>query len=83
MRKSQQFRIDPASARKGRVPLRTSRELAEEFGVTTHAFALSLAHAADAPKPVLVKKGNAHAANWYNPKEVRAWWSKRKEAAAP
>ena len=55
-------------------PLRTFREIAEEFGVTDAQLRFELGNSDDAPKPKM-RHRNSHTGNtWYDPVEVRAWW---------
>ena len=62
-----------------RAPLRTVTELAQEFGLTLAQMRGRL-RAADAPKPVMVRRSQTAGQNtWYAPEEVRAWWKKTTE----
>ena len=67
-------RVRSGGARK---PLRSLRELAEEFGVPHKTLQAKLAWCKDAPKP-LYKTGSGKTTTqqntWYDPDEVRAWW---------
>lgn len=67
-------RVRNGGARK---PLRSLRELADEFGVPHKTLQGKLARRADAPKPVY-RTGSGNAVSqqntWYDPDEVRAWW---------
>ena len=53
-------------------PLRTITELAKEFGVTRHSLSAYIGKRKPAPEPVFKHKHNT----WYDPKEVRGWWSR-------
>ena len=58
-------------------PLRTFTELYEEFGVKRNVFSYALGEVG-APKPIQVfKNASAGTNSWYNPIEVRKWWSGR------
>lgn len=57
-------------------PLRSTQELAEEFGVSTKALAAFMRQHADAPKPNLTRKDRGLKMSWYEPDKVRAWWKK-------
>lgn len=59
-----------------RKPLRTFRELAEEFGVSMPKLASELGKHSG-PKPKIVHRhGGTHTNAWYDPVEMRAWWAK-------
>ena len=68
-------RVRNGGARK---PLRSLRELAEEFGVPHKTLQAKLARCKDAPRP-LYSTGHQKTASqrntWYDPQEVRAWWA--------
>jgi hypothetical protein len=53
-------------------PLRTFKELAQEFGVTVRELSGAMS-AKDAPAPMLKHHNN----RWYDPDIVRAWWKGR------
>lgn len=56
-------------------PLRSFRELAEEFGVSMPKLATELAKH-PGPKAKLVHRhGGTHTNAWYDPAEMRAWWA--------
>jgi hypothetical protein len=58
-----------------RTPLRTFREMAEEFGITEGLLKSRLQRLENAPKPVLVHKNVRRGSNsWYDPTEMRRWW---------
>lgn len=70
-----------------REPLRTLKELAEEFGVTWQELAARMSHAARwhnvAPAPQSVCRSGNRSYNpqrYYKPSEMRAWWKQVKEA---
>ena len=58
-----------------RPPLRSLKELAEEFDVTVPALRAFIRHH-NGPMPVLKSgSGNTvHRNTWYDPVEMRAWW---------
>ena len=59
-----------------RKPLRSLRELAEEFGVPHKTLQAKLAWCKDAPKPIYRTGGSKTTPQntWYDPDAVRAWW---------
>ena len=67
-------RVRSGGARK---PLRSIRELADEFGVPHKTLRAKLSLCKDAPKP-RYSTGSSKTASqrntWYDPDEVRAWW---------
>ena len=68
-------RVRNGGARK---PLRSLRELAEEFGVPHKTLQIKLARRKDAPKPIYstgYQKTASQSNTWYDPQEVRAWWA--------
>ena len=67
-------RVRNGGARK---PLRSLRELADEFGVPHKTLQAKLARCKGAPKPVYSTGDHKTASQrntWYDPQEVRAWW---------
>jgi hypothetical protein len=65
---------------KPRKPLRTFKEMAEEFGITELLLRSKLQHSKNAPKPVLVHKNVRTCSNsWYNHAEMRRWWKSIQE----
>ena len=56
-------------------PLRSTRELADEFGVSLPKLASELAKN-PGPKPKLVNRHGGRSDSWYDPAEMRAWWAK-------
>lgn len=70
-------RVRNGGARK---PLRSLRELAEEFGVARKTLQAKLARCKDAPRPIY-STGHSKTASeqntWYDPIEVRRWWKDR------
>lgn len=61
-----------------RKPLRSLRELAEEFGVPHKTLQVKLARCKGAPKPRYstgYHKTTSQRNTWYDPQEVRAWWA--------
>lgn len=72
-------RVRSGGARK---PLRSLRELAEEFGVAHKTLQAKLGRCKDAPRPIYStgsSKTISPQNTWYDPDEVRAWWLARKE----
>ena len=68
-------RVRSGGARK---PLRSLRELAEEFGVQHKTLQAKLARCKDAPRPIYSTghwKTSSQRNTWYDPQEVRAWWA--------
>jgi hypothetical protein len=65
---------------KPRKPLRTFKEMAEEFGITELLLRSKLLHSKGAPKPVFVSKNSRTCSNrWYNHAEMRRWWKSIQE----
>lgn len=65
---------------KPRKPLRTFKEMAEEFGITEGLLKSRLQRSENAPKPVLVHKNARRCSNsWYNHAEMRRWWKSIQE----
>lgn len=59
-----------------RKPLRSFRELAEEFGVSPATLRGLLAHH-PGPEPKFTHRGlRTPSCAWYDPAEMRAWWAK-------
>jgi hypothetical protein len=55
-------------------PLRSARELAEEFGVSIFKLA-TLIKTRNGPAPKIKHRQGAIVKNtWYDPKEIRTWW---------
>ena len=61
-----------------RPPLSSCRELAAEFGCTTHQLAGLIAMDAKAPRHKVDADGTVKN-RWYDAKEVRKWWKARNE----
>jgi hypothetical protein len=62
-----------------RKPLRSLRELAEEFGVKWQSLHAAMHHDPDGPKSCY-STGNKGVKNtWFDPDAVRKWWKERKE----
>jgi hypothetical protein len=57
-------------------PLRTFREMAEEFGVTDAQLRSKLERLDDAPKPKMKHQNRYTKNTWYDPVEIRAWWKR-------
>lgn len=74
-------RVRSGGARK---PLRSLRELAEEFGVPHKTLQAKLARCKDAPRPIYStgdSKTTSQRNTWYDPHAVRAWWAAHQKAA--
>lgn len=54
-------------------PLRTVKELADEFGVSCGCLSGLLANDG-APKSTFSTRAGTTKATWFNPTEVRVWW---------
>lgn len=69
------------TARKHFKPLRTLRELAEEFGVSYKTLVGFIARDGNAPKEKLHHHliGGSFKDRWYNPAEVRRWWKSKQQ----
>lgn len=68
-------RVRNGGARK---PLRSLRELADEFGVPHKTLQAKLARCKDAPRPIYSTGHHKTASQrntWYASQEVRAWWA--------
>lgn len=68
-------RVRSGGARK---PLRSLRELAEEFGVPHKTLQAKLARCKNAPQPIYStgdQKTASQRNTWYDPQEVRRWWA--------
>lgn len=63
----------------GRKPLRSLKELAEEFGVTPNSLKMKMQHDPEAPKPKYATGGSSTTRRntWFDPEEVRKWWKAR------
>jgi hypothetical protein len=62
-----------------RKPLRTFKEMAEEFGVSERALAAYLG-AKNGPRPEIRSTGNLSVSrSWYDPAEMRRWWKSIQE----
>jgi hypothetical protein len=60
-----------------RKPLRTTEEMASEFGVPAASLRAKLGHDVDSPKPKLDNRNRCTGAGrrvWYDQDEIRAWW---------
>ena len=65
--------------RSGHKPLRTTAELAAEFGVSAQSLARFLL--TSEIKPMMTKRSNGSVkGTWYAPAEVRTWWKQRSAA---
>jgi len=71
-------RIRNEGARK---PLRSLKELAEEFGVTRQSLHATMRHDPNSPKPQYFTGGGKRKTQntWFDPDAVRKWWKERKE----
>lgn len=77
-----QFCLDATALATGdrarRKPLRTFKELAEEFGTTPNRLQIAMGRSSTPPpKPALIHRGKAVSTtnSWYHPDEMRAWWA--------
>jgi hypothetical protein len=62
-----------------RKPLRTFKEMAEEFGVSERALVVFLG-TRGGPKPEIRSTGNCTVSRtWYDPEEMRRWWKSIQE----
>lgn len=63
-------------------PLKTFREMLDEFGVSRGVLTYALRDQ-DSPKPKFIYATNGSPRNtWYDPIEMRKWWELRKAAKA-
>jgi len=61
-------------ANKGkREPLRTLKEMADEFGLSPQALRMFMHHH-DGPDMALDSRGCSVRGTWYSPTEMRRWW---------
>ena len=65
----------------GRKPLRSLRELADEFGISVPALSATMRHDPNGPKArYFMGGGKRNTQNtWFDPDDVRKWWKERKE----
>ena len=63
-----------------RPPLRTFTEMAEEFGLSAKQLSAHMKNStAEAPSAKIVSKNQlTHTNSYYDPQEMRAWWSLEK-----
>lgn len=62
----------------GRKPLRSLKELADEFGIKPQSLKMKMQHDPEAPKPKYATGGTTTPRNtWFDPEEVRRWWKAR------
>lgn len=63
----------------GRKPLRSLKELADEFGIKPQSLKMQMQHDPDAPKPKYATggTGTTQRNTWFEPEEVRRWWKTR------
>lgn len=71
-------RIRNGGARK---PLRSLRELADEFGISVPALSTTMRHDPNGPRPQYFTGGGKRKTQntWFDPDDVRKWWKERKE----
>ena len=63
-----------------RKPLRSLKELAEEFGLKPMALKGHMEMDIEGPRPKYCTGGNATPRNaWYDPDQVRKWWKVKKQ----
>ena len=60
-----------------RPPLRTTKEMADEFGISFARLSGLISTHKGAPTPIFKRHGVVKGAinNWYNPAEMRAWYN--------
>lgn len=63
------------------VPLRTTTEMADEFGVDRSLLGRLLKKDPAAPTPRVNSRSATVKNLWYDPREVRKWWATRKAEA--
>jgi len=68
-------RIRDEGARK---PLRSLKELAEEFGVTWQSLFATMRHDPSSPRPLYSTGHHGRKNTWFDPDAVRTWWNERK-----
>jgi len=63
-------------------PLRTAKEMAEEFGITPKVLGAFLRHDKNSPSPVFDNRNGSVNARfcWYNQSEMRKWWIKKQSS---
>lgn len=66
-------RFDLRAKQPNRKPLRNTKELAEEFGVSVQTL-LNLLRLRSGPERIMLSKGAAGDVSWYDPDAVRKWW---------
>jgi hypothetical protein len=65
-------------------PLRTFKEMAEEFGVTTNALRTAMINSRHEPPKKLLHTSSLTCANsYYDPAEMRAWWKLHTSSVEP
>jgi len=64
---------------RGRKPLRTLREMADEFGITPKALARYI-YLRGGPQSHMKTKRLDTSNTWYEPGELRTWWAKQPES---
>jgi predicted DNA-binding transcriptional regulator AlpA len=66
-------------ASKVNAPLISSKEIAEEFGISVQSFGGMIGNNPNSPKPVIANrtKGVSNKVQWYNAKEIRAWLAEK------
>jgi hypothetical protein len=63
----------------GRKPLRSLKELADEFGIKPQSLKMHMQVDPNAPKPKYATggTGTTQRNTWFDPEEVRRWWKAR------
>jgi hypothetical protein len=69
-------RVRSGGARK---PLRSLKELAEEFGVKWQSLHATMHHDPSSPSPRYSTGHHEVKNTWFDPDAVRKWWKERKE----
>lgn len=64
----------------GRAPLRTFKELAEEFGVSVRSLCGHMAADGSAPKKVWAHKSASVQNAWFDAVAMRKWWKTKQKA---
>lgn len=62
-------------------PLRTLREMADEFGISYQSLIATMKHFPGAPESTMKVRNNATGENtWYEPVAMRRWWKSVQDA---
>lgn len=63
-----------------RKPLRTLKEMSEEFGITLVSLAMLIKNRNGPKAKYSTGLSSTKRNTWYDPDELRAWWKKAKDA---